>query len=72
VAYALWAFARPEHGPWFAITIVPVVLWLGRYARLVGRGAGEAPEELILGDRALLLLTLVWVALFVGGVYVGG
>ena len=36
----------------------PVVLWLGRYARLlVSRGAGEAPEELILRDRALLVLT---------------
>lgn len=72
VAYALWVCGRPEHGPWFAITIVPVVLWLARYARLVGQGAGEAPEELILGDHALLLLSLVWAALFVGGVYVGG
>ena len=50
---------------------MPVVLWLARYAVLVGRGAGEAPEELILRDRALLLLTLIWTALFLGGVYVG-
>ncbi len=53
------------------MTIIPVVLWLGRYGQLIGRGAGEAPEELILRDRALLVLTVAWVALFLGGIYVG-
>jgi decaprenyl-phosphate phosphoribosyltransferase len=70
-AYAMWAFGRPEHGPWYEITIVPVVLWLSRYTWLIGRGGGEAPEELILRDRALLLLTLAWTALFLAGIYVG-
>jgi len=70
-AYAVWAFRRPEHGPWYEATIVPVVLWLGRYAVLIIRGAGEAPEDLILADRALLALTMVWSALFLGGMYVG-
>ena len=67
----MWAFGRPEHGPWYEITIVPVVLWLSRYTWLIGRGGGEAPEELILRDRALLLLTLAWTALFLAGIYVG-
>jgi decaprenyl-phosphate phosphoribosyltransferase len=71
VAYAVWAFGRPEHGPWYEISIVPVVLWLCRYGVLVGRGAGEAPEELILRDRRLLALMAMWTALFVGGTYVG-
>jgi len=70
-AYVLWAAQRPEHGPWYEITIMPVVFWLGRYATLVARGAGEAPEELILGDRVLLSVTLAWALLFAGGVYVG-
>jgi decaprenyl-phosphate phosphoribosyltransferase len=70
-AYAVWALRRPEHGPWYAVTIVPVVIWLSRYAVLVARGAGEAPEELILRDRTLLLLTLAWTALFLAGIYVG-
>ena len=48
-----------------------VVSWLGRYGVLVGRGAGEAPEELILRDPTLLLLTLAWTALFLAGIYVG-
>ena len=71
VAYAIWAFRRPERGPWYEVTIVPVVLWLSRYAQLIGRGAGEAPEELILRDPVLLTLTLAWTALFISGIYVG-
>ena len=71
VAYAIWAFRRPERGPWYEATIVPVTLWLGRYAQLVARGEGETPEELILRDPPLLALTVLWTALFVGGIYVG-
>jgi decaprenyl-phosphate phosphoribosyltransferase len=71
VAYAVWAFGRPEHGPWYEVSIAPVVLWFYRYGVLVGRGAGEAPEELILRDWRLLALTAAWTALFVGGTYVG-
>src|SRR5579862_2531740 len=71
VAYAIWAFRRPEHGPFYEISLVPLILWLSRYGLLVARGAGEAPEELILRDRALLALTLGWVALFLAGIYVG-
>ena len=45
----------------------------GRYASLIGSGAGagQAPEELILRDGTLLALSFAWGALFVGGVYVG-
>jgi decaprenyl-phosphate phosphoribosyltransferase len=71
IAYAVWAFGRPEHGPWYEVSVVPVVLWFCRYGVLVGRGAGEAPEELILRDWRLLALTAAWTALFVGGTYVG-
>jgi len=71
-AYILWVSTRPADGPWYELTIMPVALWLGRYAVLVARGGGEAPEELILGDRPLLAVTLVWVLLFVGAIYVGG
>ena len=53
------------------LSILPFGLWLARYATLVADGAGESPEEVILGDRALLALTAVWAALFVSGVYAG-
>jgi decaprenyl-phosphate phosphoribosyltransferase len=71
IAYAIWAFRRPEHGPWYEITIVPFVLWLGRYGVLLARGAGEAPEEVILHDWVLLALGLAWTVLFLCGIYVG-
>lgn len=71
VAYTGWAFTRPSHVVWYALSIVPFLLWLARYARLIGAGAGQAPEELILRDRTLLALSVAWGLLFVGGVYVG-
>jgi len=71
VAYASWAFTRPAHIAWYGLSIVPLVLWLGRYSMLIGRGGGQAPEELILSDRTLLALGVAWSVLFLGGVYVG-
>lgn len=71
VAYTAWAFTRPSHVIWYALSIVPFLLWLGRYAALIGAGAGQAPEELILRDRTLLGLSVAWSILFIGGVYVG-
>jgi decaprenyl-phosphate phosphoribosyltransferase len=70
LAYARWAFWRPEPGLWFELSIAPFMLWLGRYGMLLGAGAGEAPEELILRDPALLALGALWLMLFLGGVYV--
>jgi decaprenyl-phosphate phosphoribosyltransferase len=72
VAYTGWAFTRPSHVVWYGLSIAPLLLWLGRYALLIGTGAGQAPEELILRDRTLLALSVAWSALFLGGVYVGG
>jgi decaprenyl-phosphate phosphoribosyltransferase len=71
VAYTSWAFTRPGHIAWYGLSIVPLVLWLGRYSMLIGRGGGQAPEELILRDRILLALGVTWSVLFLGGVYVG-
>jgi decaprenyl-phosphate phosphoribosyltransferase len=71
VAYTGWAFTRPSHVVWYGLSIVPLLLWLGRYATQIGAGAGQAPEELILRDRTLLALGVAWSLLFLGGVYVG-
>ena len=56
---------------WYGLSIAPFLLWLGRYAILIGAGAGQAPEELILRDRTLLVLAVAWSFLFLSGVYVG-
>jgi decaprenyl-phosphate phosphoribosyltransferase len=71
IAYISWAFTRPAHLAWYVLSIVPFLLWLGRYTALIGAGAGQAPEELILRDRTLLALSVAWALLFLGGVYVG-
>ena len=71
IAYTSWAFTRSSHVLWYALSIVPLLAWLARYATLVGRGTGEAPEELILRDGPLLALSASWVVLFLGGIYVG-
>jgi len=51
------------------LSLVPFILWLARYRGLLHAGAGEAPEELILADRGLLVLGLLWALLFTGGIY---
>lgn len=71
IAYISWAVTRPSHIVWYALSIAPFLMWLARYATLIGAGAGQAPEELILRDRTLLVLSVAWGLLFLGGVYVG-
>ena len=73
-AYCLWAFQRSHHAhlSWYELTVIPFVLWLLRYALLLERGGGEAPEEIVFADRFLLTMSAAWTALFVSGVYVVG
>jgi decaprenyl-phosphate phosphoribosyltransferase len=71
-AYCLWAFekARVASDPMlFQLSIVPFVMAMLRYALLLDAGRGGAPEDIVLGDRTLQVLGLVWVALFAAGVY---
>lgn len=70
IAYCAWAFALPTIAgvPWRPLTILPFAAGLLRYGWHVRRGSGEAPEELVLGDRMLQLITLVWLILFAIGV----
>lgn len=72
LAYCLWAFERAGavHSslPFYQLSIVPVTFGLLRYALLAERGEGGAPEEVILGDRPLLVAAVVWLVLFGLGV----
>jgi decaprenyl-phosphate phosphoribosyltransferase len=66
LAYGMWAFSLPAvRGiPWRPLTIVPFAACMLRYSEVVHRGAGEAPEEVLLSDRPLQLAGLVWLVLF--------
>lgn len=72
LAYCLWAFERAAsvHSslPFYQLSIVPVTFGLLRYALLAERGEGGAPEEVILGDRPLLVAAVTWLVLFGLGV----
>ena len=71
-AYCLWAFekARVAGVPvLFQLSIIPFVMALLRYAMVLDAGRGGAPEDVVLGDRPLQVIGLVWVGLFAAGVY---
>ncbi len=73
VAYCLWSFERAELAtsavPWFELSTLPFTLALFRYAYLVDGGEGGAPEDVVLGDRPLLVLAGLWVVVIALGIY---
>jgi hypothetical protein len=64
--YSLWAFENRGEGtfgvPWTAISIAPFTLALLQYALEVDAGTAGEPEEVVLNDRVLQGLGLVWLA----------
>lgn len=66
-AYCLWAFEvglGESSFPWSQWSVLPFVLAILRYAVDVDRGEAEAPEDVVLRDRALQALGLAWLVLF--------
>jgi decaprenyl-phosphate phosphoribosyltransferase len=76
-AYCLWAFevsgAGGSHAspPWLAFSVAPFVVAVLRYTLAIDRGAAGAPEEIVLRDRGLQIIGLVWLVVFSVGA-VGG
>jgi decaprenyl-phosphate phosphoribosyltransferase len=66
-AYGLWAFEvggeRPGP-PWAAISIAPFVVALMRYLLDVDAGVAQEPERILLRDRVLQCLALLWLITF--------
>jgi decaprenyl-phosphate phosphoribosyltransferase len=68
VAYCIWAFNRGGGHSWpTAASAVPFVLGIMRYGLLVDQGHGEEPEQVLFGDRTLLGLAGVCLALLALG-----
>jgi decaprenyl-phosphate phosphoribosyltransferase len=75
LAYCLWAFEKSAvvgTPAWFQLSIIPFALGILRYALLLDQDDGDgAPEELVLSDRVLLAIGVVWVLLFAVAVHGG-
>ena len=78
MSYCLWAVERadgdPAMGlgsasPWAQLSIVPFLIAVLRYALLVDQGKGSAPEDVILHDRLMQLMGVLWAACVMIGVY---
>jgi decaprenyl-phosphate phosphoribosyltransferase len=76
LAYCLWAFEKAavaELGfPWFELSIVPFATLLLRYALAHESSDLAGPEDIVLGDRQLQAIGLVWAVCLGVGVYVAG
>ncbi|MGQ4402050.1 decaprenyl-phosphate phosphoribosyltransferase [Streptomyces hayashii] len=69
LGYCLWALeeggvAQASVLPWRQLSVVAFVLAVLRYAVFADRGAAGEPEEVVLGDRALALIALAWLAMY--------
>ena len=65
-AYCLWAFENASatgDTTWFRLSIVPFVLAVLRYALVIEQGGGGAPEEVVLSDRVIQILGVLWIVL---------
>lgn len=69
LGYCAWTFARIPGSTWLTVSIFPLVVGLLRYALLLEEGEGEAPEEILLHDRALQVLGALWGLAFWLGIY---
>lgn len=70
-AYCLWAFeiSAADAVNWRAVSIAPFVVGLLRYAGDIDRGLAGEPEDAVVRDAVLLVLSLTWVVVFALGVY---
>ncbi|MCW2598999.1 MAG: 4-hydroxybenzoate polyprenyltransferase-like prenyltransferase [Frankiales bacterium] len=69
-AYSLWAFevaaamSDRASAPWSAISVAPFVLAVLRYALDVDRGEAAEPEDIVLHDRGLQVIAVLWLLTF--------
>jgi decaprenyl-phosphate phosphoribosyltransferase len=68
VGYFVWSFdvgaVRGHSSVWAEVSVAPFVLAVLRYAATVDRGGAGSPEDVILRDRGLQLLVLLWLVSF--------
>ncbi|MCB0912602.1 MAG: decaprenyl-phosphate phosphoribosyltransferase [Propionibacteriaceae bacterium] len=65
MSYSLWAFEQSKLQlwgiPWTTISIAPFTLAVLRYAMKIDQGQAGEPEDVVLSDRILQVLAVLWV-----------
>jgi len=72
ISYCLWAVEQADltnASPWAQISIIPFLIAVLQYGLLVDQGKGSAPEDVILHDRLMQVMGVIWVALLAIGIY---
>ena len=78
ISYCMWAVERadgdPAAGlaaatPWLQLSIVPFLIAVLQYALLVDQGKGAAPEDVILHDRLMQIMGVLWALTLAIGIY---
>jgi decaprenyl-phosphate phosphoribosyltransferase len=72
LTYSLWAFnlGQGSHGvDWHEISIVPWSFIFLRYAMFVDAGSAGEPEDVVLGDRVIMIIAAIWLGCFALGVF---
>ncbi|MGW6056369.1 decaprenyl-phosphate phosphoribosyltransferase [Streptomyces sp. NPDC055189] len=69
LAYCLWAMesggtSNGSSLPWRQLSMAAFVLAVLRYAVFADRGTAGEPEDVVLRDRALAVIGLVWIAMY--------
>ncbi len=74
MSYSLWTFENPQNQlwgvPWTTISIVPFTLALLRYAMDIDAGNAGEPEDVVLNDRVLQALAVLWLIPLGIGIFV--
>lgn len=72
MSYCMWAVERAhvDHmSPWAQLSIIPFLIAVLRYALLVDQGKGSAPEDVILHDRQMQIMGVLWAIVLMIGIY---
>ena len=74
MSYSLWTFEHRQNEPWgvpwTTISIVPFTLALLRYAMDIDAGNAGEPEDVVLNDRVLQALAVLWLIPLGIGIFV--
>jgi decaprenyl-phosphate phosphoribosyltransferase len=67
----LWAveIGATSENLYAQFSVIPFSLIILKYAHHADGYDAESPEHVVLGDRTIQILAIVWLAVFVGQVY---